>query len=110
MDLLAAECGQGDEAADFDDPKTPEQAQALARERQAVDALVSVMAGRGLVPPAGSGLGLRDYVVTTSGGSPDVAPDRQSTRLNSSHSCAYRMPSSARKKKTTRPSPQTITK
>src|SRR3546814_20529596 len=77
MDLLAAECGQGYEAADFCDPKTPEQAQALARERQAVDALVSVMAGRWLVPPAGSGLGLRDYVVTTSGGSPDVAPRLQ---------------------------------
>src|SRR5690606_41833396 len=27
MALLAAECGQGDEAADFDDPKTPEEAQ-----------------------------------------------------------------------------------
>src|SRR3546814_19331781 len=77
MDLLAAECGQGDEAADFDDPQTPEQAQALARERQAVDALVSVMAGRGLVPPAGSGMGLRDYVVSPSGGRPDVAPRLQ---------------------------------
>ena len=77
MALLAAECGQGDKAADFDDPKTPEQAQALARERQAVDALVSVMAGRGLVPPADSGLGLRDYVVTTSGGNPDFAPRLQ---------------------------------
>src|SRR3546814_8290324 len=31
---------------------------------------------------------------------PHRPPDRQSTRLNSSHSCAYRMPSPARKNKT----------
>src|SRR3546814_5619516 len=62
MALLAAECGESDETADFDDPKTPEEAQALAREHQAVDALVSAMAGRGLAPPTDSGLGLRDYV------------------------------------------------
>src|SRR3546814_14996846 len=36
MALLAAECGESDETADFDDPKTPEEAQALAREHQAV--------------------------------------------------------------------------
>lgn len=77
MALLAAECGQRDEAAGFDDPKTPEEAQALALERQAVDALVSVMATRGLAPPAGSGLGLRDYIVTTSGGDHNIAPRLQ---------------------------------
>src|SRR3546814_43403 len=77
MALLAADCGQGDKAADFDDPKTPEEAQALVRERQAVDALVSVMASRGLVPPADSGLSLRNYVVTTSAGNPEVAPRLQ---------------------------------
>src|SRR3546814_5966838 len=43
----------------FDDPKTPEEAQALAREHQAVDALVSAMAGRRLAPPTDSGLGLQ---------------------------------------------------
>src|SRR3546814_7478421 len=73
MALLAAECGESDETADFDDPKTPEEAQALAREHQAVDALVSAMAGRGLAPPTDSGLGLRDYVTIASGGNPDVA-------------------------------------
>src|SRR3546814_3917740 len=77
MALLAADCGQGDKAADFDDPKTPEEAQALVRERQAVDALVSVMASRGLVPPADSGLSLRNYVVTTPAGNPEVAPRLQ---------------------------------
>src|SRR3546814_7611204 len=30
---------------------------------------------------------------------PNRSADRKSTRLNSSHQCAYRMPSSARKKK-----------
>src|SRR3546814_13014920 len=74
MALLAADCGQGDKAADFDDPKTPEEAQALVRERQAVDALVSVMASRGLVPPADSGLSLRNYLFTHSAGNPEVAP------------------------------------
>lgn len=73
MALLAAECGQGDGAAGFDDPKTPEEAQALARERQAVDAMVSVMASRGLAPPADSGLNLRDYVVVASGGNTEAA-------------------------------------
>lgn len=77
MALLAAECGEGDETADFDDPKTPEQAQAIARERQAVDAMLSVMASRGLAPPTDSGLGLRDYVTIVSGGNPDVAPRLQ---------------------------------
>lgn len=77
MALLAAECGQGDEAADFDDPKTPEEAQALARERQAVNALMAVMAGRGLAPPADSGLRLRDYVVVTSQGDSEIAPRLQ---------------------------------
>ncbi len=77
MALLAAECGQGDQASRFDDPKTPEEAQALARERQAVDALVSVMAGRGLAPPAGGGLRLRDYVAIASAGNPEVAPRLQ---------------------------------
>src|SRR3546814_16629891 len=74
MALLAADCGQGDKAADFDDPKTTEEAQALVRERQAVDALVSVMPRRGLVPPADSGLRLRHYLVTTSAGYREVAP------------------------------------
>src|SRR3546814_21040502 len=77
MALLAADCGQGDKAADFDDPKTPEEAQALVRERQPVDALVSVMASRGLVPPADSGLRLRNYVVPTSAGNPEVPPRLQ---------------------------------
>src|SRR3546814_21000391 len=44
MALLAAECGASDETADFDDPQTPEAAQALAREHQAVDARVSATA------------------------------------------------------------------
>src|SRR3546814_2524114 len=44
---------------------------------QAVDALVSAMAGRGLAPPTDSGLGLRDYVTIASGGNPDVAPRLQ---------------------------------
>src|SRR3546814_6466257 len=42
----------------------------------------------------------------------DGQPDRKSTRLNSSHYCAYRMPSSACKKKpthTTRPTTWYIT-
>src|SRR3546814_18514244 len=77
MALLAAECGESDETADFDDPKTPEEAQALAREHQAVDALVSAMAGRGLAPPTDSGLGLRDYVTLASGANPAVAPRLQ---------------------------------
>src|SRR3546814_8987202 len=68
---------ESDETADFDDPKTPEEAQAFAREHQAVDALVSAMAGRGLAPPTDSGLGLRDYVTIASGGNPDVAPRLQ---------------------------------
>src|SRR3546814_11048227 len=80
MALLAAECGESDETADFDDPKTPEEAQALAREHQAVDALVSAMAGCGLAPPTDSGLGLRDYVTIASGGNPDVAPRMQLRR------------------------------
>src|SRR3546814_13914251 len=80
MALLAADCGQGDKAADFDDPKTPEEAQALVRERQAVDALVSVMASRGLAQPADSGLSLRNSVVTTPAGTPEVAPRLQLPR------------------------------
>src|SRR3546814_8918012 len=35
------------------------------------------MASRGLVPPADSGLSLRNYVVTTSAGNPEVAPRLQ---------------------------------
>src|SRR3546814_19286833 len=43
------------------------------------------MASRGLVPPADRGLSLRNYVVTTSAGNPEVAPRLQ---LRLAHDCS----------------------